>query len=192
MVQCRQVQCFNFRKRTFGWLMNILKKIDLAFTSRIKPEKVVLHESPITDEYKDASFFQEKSSDDIDCDFLEKHCDAIFGMSPEAFLYFLPGIYKAIFREQRPEIRVCASLINMLDRSNIPSSWDTFFINRWAALTPEECDASQEWILWLTNFEDLFVYGNELTRAYDTLSVISAQQSATPIAKLSREQIKKI
>jgi hypothetical protein len=163
--------------------MNILQKIDLAFINRKKPAMVVLPESPATDVYSDAFFFQEKNSEEIDCDFLEKHCDAIFGMSPEAFLYFLPGIFKAIVKEERPEIRVCASLIDMLDRSNLPSSWDNFFVKRWAALTPEECDASQEWILWMTNFENLFVFGNELSRAYDTLSVISAQQAATPIAK---------
>ena len=57
---------------------------------------------------------------------LEKHFEAIFWFTPEAFCYYLPGILSAGIQENKPGLIVNQSLVNMLDRSPDPTSWDDF------------------------------------------------------------------
>lgn len=114
---------------------------------------------------------------------LEKYFDAVIGFSPSAFCYFLPGILSAGIKEDRPNLLVNDTLVSMLDRGNSSASWDNFFAARWPMLSPQECEVVQRWILWLEQAVPPVIDEIALTRAFDTLDLLSKQNFATPIAK---------
>ena len=165
--------------------MDLLSFIKEAFSDRLAPQSVVEAGHPPTDEYEDALAFEGKFWNELTCSDLQKYHAATSGFSPEAFCYFLPGIYSAGIRENRPDLIVNGSLISSLDRGNAPNSWDDFFLERWPKLTPKECEATQRWLLWLSDS------GKEndiaLSRAFDTLTVLSNQQHAIPLASWPRK-----
>jgi len=109
---------------------------------------------------------------------LEEHFEAIYWFTPEAFCYYLPGIFSAGIRENKPWLMVNLSLVTMLDRSPDPDSWDDFFSARWPLLTPQECEATQAWILWLMSFEDGSFSESSLGRAFDTLELLRQRERA--------------
>jgi hypothetical protein len=96
-------------------------------------------------------------------------------------------IYVAGMREWRPDLLVNDALIIGLDRGNAPASWGDFFRERWPRLTPQECEATQRWILWLSEFDPPPIEDASLSRAYDTMDLLAHQTGATPIAAWSRK-----
>lgn len=167
--------------------MNDLSFIEQAFGARARPEQVRDMSRPTDEIYGDADAFAGMDWRDVTCDLLDKHSDAVHGFSPEAFCYYLPGIYSAGMREGRPDLLVNHSLIMGLDRGNAPASWDDFFRERWPRLTPQECEATQRWILWLEEFDPPPISDASLSRAYDTMDLLAHQAGATPIAAWSRK-----
>jgi hypothetical protein len=164
--------------------MSILKDIEHAFAGRAQPLAVVKPNHPATDEYTDALTFQGKTWRSVTCKDLENHGDAVFGFSPAAFCYFLPAVYSIGIRESRSDLLVNGALVQMLDRANIPSSWDEFFIDRWATLSIKECSATHQWLMWLADREpDMDA---ALSRAFDTIDLISKRHVATPLASRFR------
>lgn len=130
--------------------------------------------------------FQTLTWRDVTCEILERHYEATSGFSPNAFCYFLPGIYSAGIREDRPDLLVNRGLINILDRGNAPGSWDDFSAHRWPRLTSRECIATQQWILRLSRFDPPEIPDDVLSRAYDTIDLLANQSAATPIASWPR------
>ena len=167
--------------------MSDLNFIETAFAARGPPERVRDMSRPADDIYADADAFAGMHWRDVTCAMLDKHYDAIYGFSPPAFCYFLPGIYTAGIRERRPDLLVNQGLIMTLDRGNTPASWDEFFRERWPSLTPQECEATQRWILWLAEFDPAPITDTSLSRAYDTMDLLAHQTGATPIAAWSRK-----
>lgn len=167
--------------------MDNLTFIEKAFAARARPEQVRDMTRPLDEIYGDADAFAGMDWREVTCAMLEKHFEAISGFSPAAFCYFLPGIYSAEIREGRPGLLVNDGLINTLDRGNAPASWDDFFRERWPKLTPMECEATQRWILWLTEFDPPPIADASLSRAYDTMDLLAHQAGATPIAAWPRK-----
>jgi hypothetical protein len=167
--------------------VNDIQIIQQAFVRRVRPQIVRDPSRPANEIYGDADAFAGLDWRDVTCALLEKHSDATSGFSPEAFCYYLPGIYIAGMRERRPELLVNDALIYMLDRGNAPGSWDISFLERWPRLTPQECEATQHWILWLSGFDPPVISDSQLSRAYDTMDLLKHQASATPIAAWSRK-----
>ncbi|HEU5136438.1 MAG TPA: DUF6714 family protein [Steroidobacteraceae bacterium] len=165
--------------------MQILDEIRDAFANRLLPAQVVRNGAPDTDEYTDAEFFRGKRWDTVSAADWESYSAAVFGFSPEAFCYFLPGVFTAGIRENRPDLLVNSSLLMTLDRSNTPSSWDDFFAKRWPTLHARECRATQSWLLWLADVEPAVVDDQSLGRAFDTIDLLINQAGATPIAAQS-------
>lgn len=156
--------------------------IEAAFSASKPPNHLVEQDHPETDEYSDALAFQGKTWMETACSDWEQYPAAVFGFSPEAFCYYLPGIYSAGIRENRPDLLVNYSLIGMLNRSNTPSSWDDFFIPRWPQLTTGQCEATQKWLLWLVEFDPPPIEDVALSRSFETVSLLAAQKGATPLA----------
>jgi hypothetical protein len=176
-------------RQTFGSVnMSDLNFIETAFAARTRPEFVRDMTRPPDDLYGDADAFVRMDWRDITCALLDQHHDAIYGFSPAAFCYFLPGIYSAGMRESRPDLLVNQGLIMTLDRGNAPGSWDDFFRERWPQLTPQECEATQRWILWLEEFDPPPIEDVSLSRAYDTMDLLAHQAGAAPIAAWSRKE----
>lgn len=163
----------------------LLTFIAEAFKGRVLPQSVIEPERPSTDEYQDALSFAGKTWEQITCAELQKYYAATAGFSPDAFCYFLPGIYSSEIRENRPDLLINDVILNSLDRGNSPHSWDTFFAERWPKLSPKECEATQKWLLWLT---DSGRYNDAaLSRAFDTLNLLANQKSAIPLASWTRK-----
>jgi hypothetical protein len=175
--------------RNFAWSLKMsdLNFIESAFAARLRPVRLRDVAQPADDVYGDADAFVGMDWRDITCAMLDRHYDAIYGFSPTAFFYFLPGIYSAGIREGRPDLLVNQGLIMTLDRGNAPASWDDFFRERWPKLTPPECEATQRWILWLEGFDPPPIADASLSRAYDTMELLAHQTAATPIAAWSRK-----
>jgi hypothetical protein len=167
--------------------MNDIDFIEKAFAKRERPQTVRDMSRPADEIYSDADAFAGKDWREVTCALLEKHYNATSGFSPEAFCYYLPGIYVAGMREGRPDLLVNDALIIGLDRGNAPASWDDFFRERWPRLTPQECEATQRWILWLSEFDPPPIEDASLSRAYDTMDLLAHQTGATPIAAWSRK-----
>jgi hypothetical protein len=152
--------------------VNTLRLIEEAFSHRRTPGLFLVSEQLAPHECADVISFWGKPWSSVTGLELEKHFEAIFWLTPEAFCYYLPGILSAGIHENKPWLIVNHSLVNMLDRSPDPTSWDDFFLARWPQLTSKECEATQAWILWLSSFEDGSYWEGSLSRAFDTLELL--------------------
>jgi hypothetical protein len=163
--------------------VNLLAFIEDAFSARQKPKSVVRSGGRALDEdEEDALAFADKTWQEVTCTDLAKHTSAVFHFTPEAFCYFLPGIYSAGIRESRANLLVNDALIGCLDRSNMPNSWDDFFAQRWPKLNVKECEATIHWLLWLAEFEGSSFGDARLSRSFDTVNLLIARHGATPLA----------
>jgi len=162
--------------------MTALEIIEVAFASRTSPERVTEANAPLSEVYSDARAFEGKNWRSVNCGLLDTYPDCVHGFSPKAFCYFLPGIFSAGIRENRPDLIVNHSLIMTLDRGNASGTWDDFFKLRWPTLTQLECGATQQWIFWLSDQKPSAFSDSELSRALDTMELLSNRSLAEPIA----------
>jgi len=130
--------------------MTILTEFEKKFNNIIKPDSITSSEQLSHDERSEVMAFSELSWRDIDCKLLEKHFEVINWFSPAAFRYFLPGICYAGIRENKPELLIYDSIIDMLDRSQNIDYWDDFFLQRWTLFNSTQCDVLQEWVCWFS------------------------------------------
>lgn len=159
---------------------NCMGVIEAAFRHRRVPHVAVVSEQLAGHEAADLQAFLGKAWDEITCDELEAHFEAIHWMPPEVFLSFLPGVMLASLREQRPELIMADSVIGWLDRSPDRDLWDDFFVARWSALSREECEAVQCWVLWLSSLDNPPFRQDSLSRAFDTLALLKEGAPAGP------------
>lgn len=150
--------------------MNVIETITNAFSWRKRPQFVVSDKYPNTNDYVEADYFADKNWQNIKSIDWDNFSDAIYAFSCEAFCYFLPSILCAGIIENRPDMLVNFTLINMLDMSPETDLWDQYFIDRWGSLTQNECDAVQQWILWISE-TDLFS-DDVCERAYETIELL--------------------
>ena len=158
--------------------MELTRKIELAFVNRVRPLNVVPLKHAQTHEYEEALHFHEKNWQSLSATELNRYSDAIYSFTPLAFCYFLPGFLCAGIRENRTDLLVYSTLISMLDRSPSVPNWDTFFLERWTLLTATECAGLQDWTLWLAEQKDTAFDQDSLTRAYETLDILSKEHQA--------------
>ncbi|WJS74678.1 hypothetical protein BXO447_007405 [Xanthomonas oryzae pv. oryzae] len=108
----------------------LLDAIRKAFAERPKPSTIVSIDSTSTHEYTEAAKFEEVLWEEIDSDLMDKASDAIYGLSAEAFAYFLPGFLSTGLRHDRVDYLIYDSLISMLDRGMGEIGWGDFFSRR--------------------------------------------------------------
>jgi len=158
--------------------VNALRLIEEAFGHRRMPGLFLVSEKLAAHEFADVISFLGIPWSSVTGLQLEEHFEAISWFTPEAFCYYLPGILSAGIRENKPWLMMNHSLINMLDRSPDPASWDDVFLARWPQLTAKECEAMQAWVLWLSSLEDGSYWEGSLSRAFDTLELLRQRTSA--------------
>ncbi|WP_219724824.1 DUF6714 family protein, partial [Xanthomonas oryzae] len=129
----------------------LLDAIRKAFAERPKPSTIVSIDSTSTHEYTEAAKFEEVLWEEIDSDLMDKASDAIYGLSAEAFAYFLPGFLSTGLRHDRVDYLIYDSLISMLDRGMGEIGWGDFFSQRWLLLNQQELLSFSEWLLWLSD-----------------------------------------
>lgn len=153
--------------------MTLLEHIQNAFAHRQAPNVLSDSRELTEDEQEEVVFFSGRNWSAISIADWEKFHEALYWFSPGAFCFYLPGIYCSTVESERPSLLVNFTLIQMLDRSPNPDWWDEFFVARWGRLTKEECAVSQEWILWLTSCPDNPFSDESLSRAFQTLELLS-------------------
>ncbi|OED45169.1 hypothetical protein ACH42_05495 [Endozoicomonas sp. (ex Bugula neritina AB1)] len=150
--------------------MTIPEKLELAFSKRRLPEGRCALEHLSDYELDEVISFCQYAANEIDSDALETFSDVIYWLSEDAFVFYLPVFISVSINENEPNLLVCHSLINMLDRSLAIENWDDFFAARWLKLTKSECEPLIDWILWLSGLDDSVYSDEALSRAFDVLT----------------------
>jgi hypothetical protein len=158
--------------------MNLILMIDGAFRGREKPSRAVRPDHPKTIEYEDALKLSHRTWQALTGEEMDACSDAVYGLSPAAFCYFLPGWMSVGVREERADFLIYSTLVAMLDRSPVVSTWDGFFLDRWPLLTDAECAVTQQWVLWLSEFDGTAFTQDSLTRSYETLELLRTERAA--------------
>ncbi|QEO96235.1 hypothetical protein XOCgx_1242 [Xanthomonas oryzae pv. oryzicola] len=172
---CSLAECWRLQQFNGGIVMGrdeLLEAIRKAFAERPKPSTIVSIDSTSTHEYTEAEKFEEVLWEEIDSDLMDKASDAIYGLSAEAFAYFLPGFLSTGLRHDRVDYLIYDSLISMLDRGMGEIGWDDFFSQRWLLLNQQELLAFSEWLLWLSDKSSNFFLEGSLDRSFDTLNLL--------------------
>jgi hypothetical protein len=156
--------------------MILLQRIENAFSGRERPTSTAPAGHPDSDIYSDAEHFCVSCWQDLNCVELEKFHAALFGFNDEAFCYFLPGIMYAALVEENPNIIMIDAIIAELERLSQTGISDEYVIGRWIGLSIDECRATQEWVLWLS--EKLPSDSQDvLLRAYAGLEILISARS---------------
>lgn len=119
----------------------------------------------------DALHFEGKDWRDVTAsDWLESS-DAFFGLSPEAFAYFLPSVLSLSLERANFPMVVADALTTSLDTSADPEIWPEWFRQRFGLLTASELKTLKDWATcYLANAEK--GEGSEFARVQDTLSML--------------------
>jgi len=165
--------------------MELTAKIEEAFQDRKMPVMFLVPEQLAKHETDDVMVFLGKHWSSLTTDELEKYFEAIYWFTPEAFCYYLPGIYTASIKENEPDLMVNQSIVGMLDRSPDRELWDDFFLTRWPLLNKKELDVTEEWLLWLSSHEGSSTDEVSIIRALDTISLLRENCGKRGRAELS-------
>jgi hypothetical protein len=154
--------------------MNLDQQIDQAFGHRAKPKVVLTPNYPVASDAEDALWFSGRDWREITWEDWERHRDALYAFTPEAFGYYLPSILS--LSSQRPDkwFWPADALLQVLDRSPIVEYWDAFLTTRLLGLQSAEYEALKGWLLSLSGQKDS---GSEdaLGRAFETVDLLQRE-----------------
>lgn len=146
--------------------MNLEQCIESAFADRKYPQSMIPKTFlKHTDIYTDALYFINRNWRTLTCTELNEHSEAIFGFSPHAYCYYLPGIMLASIRENNYDLLIVDTVLNQVERLvyDYVVEENLFLIKRWILLTYEEYAVVQEWLRWLAGADSAnFSYKCEL------------------------------
>ena len=151
-----------------------LDVIGKAFADRAPPSAITDSMQLSDVEYDEVMSFDGMVWRDVAFDQVEKNADAVFWFSPEAFCYYLPGLFAAGLKDNRWDTNAYDSLIGMLDRSPEPDYWDDFFRPRWPLLSHQEIEAVRSWVRWFESVLPDAFRSNTYQRVDDTLTLLQA------------------
>ncbi len=156
-------------------------KIDTAFSTRKLPDILCSRENVDEHDFKDVEEFCSSHWSKLNCNTIEKYFDVLPLLSPDAFLYFLPGVIKAGVEEGCPNLLINQSLVSNLDRSPDPENWDSYFLARWSKLRKDECNVVEEWLLWLGVSDSCLFSECMIDRALETIALIRNLENKTSV-----------
>ncbi|NQZ08303.1 MAG: hypothetical protein HRT35_14195 [Algicola sp.] len=153
-------------------MIEIIKK---AFKKRTKPQILTLSKCLCEDELAELASLCVDHWSALTLDIVEDNFSAVSALSPEAFVFYLPGILLVGINEQLPGLLSYDSIVAGLDRSANSDYWDDHFKARWSLLSLDELDAVQDWILWMSDVDDGDHDDISLSRCFDTLDLLKAR-----------------
>ncbi len=151
--------------------MNLITLIEQVFKHRKRPTKLAELNRLSDDERREIEHFESLTDSNLTLLDLEECFDIMYWFTPETYCYFLPAICIVGLKAQRNDLLIYDAIIGPLDRSPEPLYWDDFFTERWQLLTCDECNAMQQWLLWLAE-EDSPYDEITLNRSFDTLALL--------------------
>lgn len=141
-----------------------------AFGHRKRP-KTVTNVTVCSSLRDDAMWFEGRDWRDVTADDWLQNGDAYFGLSPEAFVYFLPSILCLSLDELKFPMGLADALVMSLDTSAEPEIWSEWFCERFGLLSVSEIQVLKDWtVLKLANTQK--GEGSEFARIQDTLSML--------------------
>ncbi|HEM7809812.1 TPA: hypothetical protein U2L28_003383 [Burkholderia multivorans] len=165
--------CFKLPGIVEGEIMSdLIFRISECFKSRKKPDVLVGSNELTYDEIEEVNFVGAYDWSETTGDLWEKYSAVLSWFSPDAFCYYLPGVMVSSIKENEPNLIVVSNLIGMLDRTPNSDWWDDFFVARWPLLTLKECNALQEWLIWLSSAENSSFDQNSIERALGTIGLL--------------------
>lgn len=119
----------------------------------------------------DALRFEGMDWRDVTANDWRENSDAYYGLSPEAFAYFLPSILTLSLDRANVPFAPAEALIASLDTSADPDIWPEWFTQRFGMLTLHEVGALKNWsLVYLAGAE--LDEGSEFQRVQDTLEML--------------------
>ena len=94
------------------------------------------------------------------------------------FQYYLPSLIKVSIEDNEPNLIAVISVIDMLDSSHIVEYWDEYFLSRWGGFTKDEYAVIQDWVWWMSSFDDKAIADDSLMRALQTLELLECNESS--------------
>lgn len=154
--------------------MNLVKKIKEAFEWRTRPtvDELITSTELTYDEVDSVMHIGKNDWYHVTADDWETYSEAYSFLSPSAFCYYLPSMLKVTIEDNNPNLLVTSHIIQTLDRSPLIEWWDEWFYERFTLLTQAELDVLQEWVIWLSSFENNPFSDITYSRALDTLSLL--------------------
>lgn len=154
--------------------MTLRDQIELAFTHRPKPSKLVEARIPVTPEQRDAMWIAGRHWRDVGWQDWQSHPDAFYAFVPEAFVFYLPSVLIAALEAPEGQLQAADALLGILDRAPEVYHWDAFITQRLLGLEPAEYEAMKAWVLSRSGVpgpqdED------SLTRGYETVDLLARE-----------------
>jgi hypothetical protein len=147
------------------------RRIIEAFSQRQRPHSVIDQQIDGDTLRDDALHFDGKDWTTVTASDWLNYSDATHGLSPQAFIYFLPSLLITSL-ESSDGLVAADSIIYALDTSADPDLWSEWFNERFLLLTPPELAVLKEWgAAYLAN-EDKG-HGSTFVRVQDTLDMLS-------------------
>jgi hypothetical protein len=164
--------------------LRLVRQIERAFAHRDKPEVLISRSVPMADD-EDALWFAGRDWREITPQDWNDHSDAFFRFAPDAFRYYLQGILCLVAKNPDENLLAADALVNCLDRTPNPESWDQGLLDRLQGLEIDEYDAISDWIVMLP--ENSRCYKEDsLTRAYQTIHLLRAEAERTWLQGIKR------
>jgi hypothetical protein len=118
-------------------------RLDKAFANVPRPGDEPLASSSRPEECEDTEPFRGKIWQELGLNFLERHRNALFWFTPQAFCYYLPAFLNEGLVVPYPDYVV--SILNLLSPTENGQAW-RFREERWRRLTPPQIEHCEEWL----------------------------------------------
>ncbi|MEZ5826815.1 MAG: hypothetical protein R3C97_19490 [Geminicoccaceae bacterium] len=141
------------------------------------PERLIVGTGSVTAEERDALWFGNKAWDEITWDDWERHPDAIYTFTPEAFVYDLPSVLCLSAENPDRWFWPADSLVKLLDRSPVPEFWDEFLLTRMLGLNTDQYEILKKWLLLLAEHGEQD-FGDSIGRAFDTVVLLQSKSAS--------------
>ena len=152
--------------------MNLTHQIYEAFAARQRPKVVADTSRPNITDREDAESLSRFSREQLDWALLQKHADALYAMTPEAFIYYLPQ-FMVVAMERRDITPLFVSpILQMLDAGPDESYWSDQFRHFWLRMTVDECEAVKAWLIFMASSDDFGLDDLVLARSFDTVDLL--------------------
>lgn len=153
--------------------MTFADQISEAFPFTSIPQMVSDPSRPLISDRQDADHVATRSREDVDWWFLQKHADALYAMTREAFRYYLPRFIMLSMEPTEITPLFVSPIFQMLDPGPDATYWSDQFKDMWVGMSADQYDAIKAWIRFLASVETDEDEQAILARCFNTLELLS-------------------